>query len=361
MIYSYHEPERRDTVFKNKNGELRSGWKIAGMLGTVFGVLFLLMFLIQFGFVFIMTTTGNLDPTTAAATPLAFLTAAIINSSMMFLQTIVMITIPILLWTKVLKKDKASLGLPPLAKQRRTMRQGLAMGAGSMTLVFLLLIVTDSALVLTWIPQGSPSLLIMFFLYILIGYSEEIICRGYIQGVMRQTHNPGLIILVPSLIFSLLHSANQGIGWLPYLNLFLIGLFLSLITLSSGNLYSAIGFHIFWNFFQGPIYGFSVSGGQESGLLTTYMKGNSLLNGGTFGPEGGLIVTAVMLFMIGAWYWRTKEQLPEMIAMLKTEENSVAKPVFVNDDTKFRPSGMNTEEKANAESIHISQAETPIR
>ena len=48
MIYSYHEPERRDTVFKNKNGELRSGWKIAGMLGTVFGVLFLLMFLIQF-------------------------------------------------------------------------------------------------------------------------------------------------------------------------------------------------------------------------------------------------------------------------------------------------------------------------
>lgn len=163
------------------------------MLGTVFGVLFLLMFLIQFGFVFIMTTTGNLDPTTAAATPLAFQTAAIINSSMMFLQTIVMITIPILLWTKVLKKDKASLGLPPLGEARRTMRQGLAMGAGSMTLVFLLLIVTDSAQVLTWIPQGSPSLLIMFFLYILIGYSEEIICRGYIQGVMRQTHNPGLI------------------------------------------------------------------------------------------------------------------------------------------------------------------------
>ena len=91
------------------------------------------------------------------------------------------------------------------------------------------------------------------------------------------------------------------------------------------------------------------------------MKGNSLLNGGTFGPEGGLIVTAVMLFMIGAWYWRTKEQLPEMIAMLKTEENSAAKPFFVNDDTKFRPSGMNTEEKANAESIHIRQAETPIR
>ena len=79
MIYSYHEPERRDTVFKNKNGELRSGWKIAGMLGTVFGVLFLLMFLIQFGFVFIMTTTGNLDPTTAAATPLAFQTAATVS------------------------------------------------------------------------------------------------------------------------------------------------------------------------------------------------------------------------------------------------------------------------------------------
>ena len=108
---------------------------------------------------------------------------------------------------------------------------------------------------------------------------------------------------------------------IPYLNIFLIGLFLSLITLTSGTLYPAIGFHIFWNFFQGPIFGFSVSGGLEKGLLTTYMKGNSLLNGGAFGPEGGLIVTAVIVLMFGVWYWRTKDQPPELLARLKEEGN----------------------------------------
>lgn len=231
------------------------------------------------------------------------------------------------------------------------MIQGLAIGAGSMTLTFLLLLVTDSAQVLTWVLQLSPSLLLMLILYILVGYSEEIICRGYIQGVIRQTRNPWLIILVPSLIFSLLHSANQGIGLIPYLNIFLIGLFLSLITLTSGNLYPAIGFHIFWNFFQGPIYGFSVSGGQENGLLTTYMKGNSLLNGGAFGPEGGLIVTADILLMIGVWYWRTREQLPGLIAQLKAGDESVVKEEATGDFQR------ETDQELPAESKAASQTE----
>ena len=289
-------------MFKNKNGELRAGWKIAGMLGAVFGSLFLLIF----------------------GTPLAYQIAAVINTSMMFIQTLVMIGIPILLWRKGLKKDLRSLGLPALTKHWRSMGLGLAIGAGSMTLVFLLLLFTDSAQVLTWTPQWNFSFLVMLAMYILVGYSEEIVCRGYIQGVMKQTHNPILIVLVPSILFSLMHSAKSGMGLIPYLNLFLIGLYLSLITLSSGSLYPAIGYHIFWNFFQGPVYGFSVSGGMESGLLSTYMKGNSLLNGGAFGPEGGLIVTAVILLMLGVWYWKNQAQLPVLWKQLKSENVETA-------------------------------------
>lgn len=311
-------------MFKNKKGEFRAGWKIAGMLGAVFGSLFLLIFAIQFGFSFIMIATGNLNASTGIGTPLAYQIAAVINASMMFIQTLVMIGIPILLWRKGLKKDLRSLGLPALTKHWRSMGLGLAIGAGSMTLVFLLLLFTDSAQVLTWTPQWNFSFLVMLAMYILVGYSEEIVCRGYIQGVMKQTHNPILIVLVPSILFSLMHSANSGMGLIPYLNLFLIGLYLSLITLSSGSLYPAIGYHIFWNFFQGPVYGFSVSGGMESGLLSTYMKGNSLLNGGAFGPEGGLIVTAVILLMLGVWYWKNQAKLPVLWKQLKSENVETA-------------------------------------
>ena len=311
-------------MFKNKKGEFRAGWKIAGMLGAVFGSLFLLIFAIQFGFSFIMIATGNLKASTGIGTPLAYQIAAVINASMMFIQTLVMIGIPILLWRKGLKKDLRSLGLPALTKHWRSMGLGLAIGAGSMTLVFLLLLFTDSAQVLTWTPQWNFSCLVMLAMYILVGYSEEIVCRGYSQGVLKQTHNPILIVLGPSILFSLMHSANSGMGLIPYLNLFLIGLYLSLITLSSGSLYPAIGYHIFWNFFQGPVYGFSVSGGMESGLLSTYMKGNSLLNGGAFGPEGGLIVTAVILLMLGVWYWKNQAQLPVLWKQLKSENVETA-------------------------------------
>ena len=96
-------------MFKNKKGEFRAGWKIAGMLGAVFGSLFLLIFAIQFGFSFIMIATGNLNASTGIGTPLAYQIAAVINASMMFIQTLVMIGIPILLWRKGLKKDLRSL------------------------------------------------------------------------------------------------------------------------------------------------------------------------------------------------------------------------------------------------------------
>ena len=150
--------------------------KIAEMLGIVFGVLFLLIFVIQFGFASVMIATGNLDQATGMSTPFAYQIAALLNGSMMFIQSGVMIAVPILLWTRRLKREKSALGLPSLSKHGRAMILGLAIGAGSMTLTFLLLLVTDSAQVLTWVPQLSPSLLVMLILYILVGYSEEIIC-----------------------------------------------------------------------------------------------------------------------------------------------------------------------------------------
>ena len=100
-----------------------------------------------------------------------------------------------------------------------------------------------------------------------------------------------------------------------------------------------------------PIYGFSVSGGQENGLLTTYMKGNSLLNGGAFGPEGGLIVTADILLMIGVWYWRTREQLPGLIAQLKAGDESVVKEEATGDFQR------ETDQELPAESKAASQTE----
>lgn len=61
-----------------------------------------------------------------------------------------------------------------------------------------------------------------------------------------------------------------------------------------------IGFHITWNFFQGSVYGFSVSGIPPHGLFEIHIDGgNNLFTGGTFGIEGGLMAT---IFIVVSFY-----------------------------------------------------------
>jgi hypothetical protein len=74
--------------------------------------------------------------------------------------------------------------------------------------------------------------------------------------------------------------------------------FTAYIYIRSGNIWMCIGYHITWNYFQGYVFGFKVSGTNSQGMLTTVFPKNSILNGGAFGPEGGLFVTIVILLGI---------------------------------------------------------------
>ena len=106
-----------------------------------------------------------------------------------------------------------------------------------------------------------------------------------------------LAVLLNSILFSLLHVFNNGIQFLALLNIALFGILTSLYVLRRGNLWGACALHSLWNFVQGNVFGVSVSG-TESGpspLSATLRPGAELWNGGTFGLEGGLTVTLVLL------------------------------------------------------------------
>ena len=74
----------------------------------------------------------------------------------------------------------------------------------------------------------------------------------------------------------------------------------------SGELAIPIGLHITWNLFQGAVYGFPVSGFGAFGatLLSTEKGGPRLWTGGSFGPEGGLLIPGIMLLgmsLVALW------------------------------------------------------------
>ena len=70
--------------------------------------------------------------------------------------------------------------------------------------------------------------------------------------------------------------------------------------------------HSMWNFAQGNLFGIPVSGlvGSPSPLVTEMGEGKwqTLVNGGSFGLEGGLAVTAVLaVACVTVWFASTKK------------------------------------------------------
>lgn len=115
----------------------------------------------------------------------------------------------------------------------------------------------------------------------------------------------GAVDRSPSLLFGFLHANNLNATLTSSLNLALMGLFLGLGFILTGELAIPIGLHIAWNFTQGYVFGFPVSGSNEGlSLLATHQSGPTIWTGGAFGPEGGLIVVlAALLGMLLVYGW----------------------------------------------------------
>jgi hypothetical protein len=77
----------------------------------------------------------------------------------------------------------------------------------------------------------------------------------------------------------------------------------------TGDLAISIGLHMTWNFFQGVVFGFPVSGmASQASFIGIHQGGPDLITGGPFGPEAGLIglgAIAIGAVMIVLWVkWR---------------------------------------------------------
>jgi membrane protease YdiL (CAAX protease family) len=138
--------------------------------------------------------------------------------------------------------------------------------------------------------------------------AEEALFRGWLLQVVGSRCRPWIGVLVSSLLFSLAHALGTNFAPLPSLNLFLFGLFAAVLALGEGGLWGASAWHAAWNWTQGRLLGFPVSGGAADQGLVISMRatGSELITGGAFGPDGGLAATAVLLVGIGIVVMRSR-------------------------------------------------------
>ncbi len=282
-------------MFKNKDGKIRSGWKIVVVTFTILALLLGFSIVANIIVTKIFISGGNIYLENNVYTERAEQFLINLNLVISYIQEFIMIFIPIIAWKTFMKRPLSDMGLCSIRNHAKELLVGLIFGAISMSLVFLLLIFTKSAEVEVWTPYFSSDTITYLILFILVGFAEEIYGRGFIMSTLKQTKSIPVVVIVSAVIFALLHSNNSGIGFVPYINLTLIAVLFAYIYIKSGNIWMCIGYHITWNYFQGNVFGFLVSGMNTRGIITTIYKENTILNGGEFGPEGGLIVTAIIL------------------------------------------------------------------
>ena len=188
---------------------------------------------------------------------------------------------------------------------------GMLVGIVLMSAAFLLIWLAGGLqpLALNWNAEVARSLAVWFIFFIFVAVNEEVVARGYVQGLLKARLGVTAGIIGNSLIFAALHLANSGVldSPIPLLNLFLAGVLMALAREQTGSLWAPIGIHLTWNFFQGNLYGFAVSGMDTPTLISIKTQGPGWLNGSSFGAEGSLIGLLVLIAGILYYIFRLRK------------------------------------------------------
>ena len=184
---------------------------------------------------------------------------------------------------------------------------GLLIAALVMGVIFITQLLLGSIKILgfSWNQPGTSDwmypFLLFFFQMLCVSFYEELILRCYVLTNFKEGCTIGKIdtfkatifaIIFSSSIFGLVHFFNPNITFFSLLNITLAGVMLAIPYLITGRLAYSVGIHFAWNFFQGGVFGFRVSGLPVHGsLIQIQQGGEAIWTGASFGPEGGLIGT----------------------------------------------------------------------
>ena len=140
----------------------------------------------------------------------------------------------------------------------------------------------------------------LFPFWLLQGGTEEVATRGWLLTRIAARTNLPLAIGISSSLFGILHLGNAGVTFLSVLNIILDGVLAALLFIYTDSIWLVVAQHGTWNYVQGNLLGFQVSGtGADASIFTFTMgSGPDWLTGGEFGAEGSIITTLVLLVSV---------------------------------------------------------------
>lgn len=255
--------------------------------------------------------------------PLAFL-GIDITGDMLWLQLfqIVAVTLSVFLARRLLdRRSIRSLGLEVDRRALLDLLAGFAITFLMMGSIFLFELGMGwlSFEGFAWQVDGTmlvlTEVLLALFTFVLVGWSEELLSRGYHLQTLASGLNLFWGVLLSSAVFGVLHlgNPNNEAKLMIAAGITLAGVFLAYGYLATRQLWLPIGLHIGWNFFEGVGFGFPVSGMQTYALTRVSITGPEMLTGGAFGPEAGLVLLpglAVGTLLVFAYVKHLRARMP---------------------------------------------------
>ncbi|MCH2085050.1 MAG: CPBP family intramembrane metalloprotease [Saprospiraceae bacterium] len=205
----------------------------------------------------------------------------------------------------------------------RELPEGMLWGVILISVGFILLLLGQQIGILN-IQWDTNQILSWCFLFLVAAWFEEVLFRGYIQTMLSEHLGAKAGLYISAILFGLVHIPNENFTIVGGLNIILAGLLLGVVYLRTRRLWAVTGLHFAWNYFQGVVYGFGVSGIATYKVIDIELLGHPLLTGGEFGFEGSVLSVLILAAFI--WWQRKWLQEPgsfqvEQDEIVQEEEN----------------------------------------
>lgn len=225
-----------------------------------------------------------------------------------------------LLYKKFLHLDASFLRMPDMRKKN------IFRAVWVVTAVFMPILVVFGFLFLggDWYrvdiePEQMKALITgtIFFYGFAAGAVEEMIFRGVIMGMLEQRIGRVKAVLLPSILFAVVHMVGSSFDVMSMLQLLvsgsLVGILFSLIAMESGSIWNSALVHGIWNMVMaGGILHIGKAIDSQALYNWVLNTDETLWTGGEFGAEASLIAITVYLLVICLALWRM--QNPEKVA-----------------------------------------------
>jgi membrane protease YdiL (CAAX protease family) len=212
--------------------------------------------------------------------------------------------------TRLRREPLASVGFHLDRRWAKEAAYGLLLGVGAMALVVALMwavgavrLQLDPARSLGALGQG-------FYFFLFVALFEEALFRGFL--FQRLIDGAGIWVaqIAFALLFATAHWGNpdmQGATkvWAS-IDIALAALMLGMAYVRTRSLALPVGLHLGWNWMQGHVLGFDVSGVDLTGwFLPQLLDRPEWMTGGAFGPESTVFAVLVDLgVLVLLWQWK---------------------------------------------------------